>query len=359
MADLCLSLDPYQSKELDVYLPDIRYPDLVTLVKFFYAGEVSVPKRTSRLLQKWLTVLGFTLTLNERGPVDGSEAKERTIPINRVKSDTDEVQDDLSLSMEVEFKCKQCDVEFKDEESFAAHRQSAHAVHKFQCSECGKRFRYNDSYQNHLRVHTGTKIRCRFCDKEFASKRDVRDHENVHTRETVYLCDVCSQSFDTRKQMLNHRASHKGAELPCKICGKKLKNANVMRAHMKNHTSVASHSCQICGKAFKRPFDLKVHSRIHSGDKPYRCNICGKQFSLSTTLAKHRKLHANTVYPKEEDSDANLPSSSVILDSETCAVVRQEEDGSATITIGQDIGGEGGGVGTISDMISYNVRSPF
>ena len=61
MRDLILELDPFQSKELCVFLPDMRYVDLQHLVSLVYTGEIHLNKRTRGTLVKWLEILGIPM----------------------------------------------------------------------------------------------------------------------------------------------------------------------------------------------------------------------------------------------------------------------------------------------------------
>ena len=75
---LLLEIDPYQCKELQVCLPDIRYNDLVNLVRFIYTGEIRLSRRQSNILRIWLKALRIQLALHQSLVLDHREQKQVT-----------------------------------------------------------------------------------------------------------------------------------------------------------------------------------------------------------------------------------------------------------------------------------------
>lgn len=67
----------------------------------------------------------------------------------------------------------------------------------------------------------------------------------------VFICEVCSKSYDSRKQMRRHQITH---------------GAN------------KRYNCEVCHKQFHFKGNLQVHERIHTGERPFLCNTCGKSF---------------------------------------------------------------------------------
>ena len=316
---LFLELDPFQSKELNILLPDIRYIDLKHLVTFVYRGEVFLTKRVRGTLVKWLEILGISLVLNETVCNNGNENSLVVVNDSNSSSKLIYICDEYKRHRTEKLMCQLCKKSFKTESYMKSHLLTHTGEKPHTCTFCGKKFRYKDSLKAHMRDHTGDKLKCQFksCDKEFNRMRDLKDHENSHRQsvenlQITFSCDVCDAKFLRKKQLSNHKEVHREIVGPCTICGKILKNVACLRAHMKNHNSPKTFSCGTCGKAFKRNFDLTVHLRIHSGSKPYKCVICRKTFSLSSTLAKHKRFHEKLLKRKGEErsdeSNTNYPS---------------------------------------------------
>ena len=65
LRSLVLELDPFESKEVCIFLPEIRYVELQHLVSLVYTGEIKIGKRARGTLTKWLEILGIPMVLSE------------------------------------------------------------------------------------------------------------------------------------------------------------------------------------------------------------------------------------------------------------------------------------------------------
>lgn len=126
-----------------------------------------------------------------------------------------------------------------------------------------------------------------------------------HKRHRVpQQCTVCGRTYT---KLTEHMARMHGTGDPCMctICGKFLRNANTLRAHMLSGTCVKSRVCPICERTCENDAGLKSHLRSHasvdrSGDyaqaveatKDHHCNECGHAFSSSEALEAHAALHS-------------------------------------------------------------------
>ena len=299
LRNLIIELDPFETKEVCIFLPDIRYIDLQHLVSLVYTGRVNITKRLRGNLTKWLEALGISMVLNE---IPCKQSGEEDVANKYIY-----VHDELTRHRNEKLMCQLCKKSFKTESYMKSHLLTHTGEKPYKCSECGKQFRYKDSLKAHTRDHTGEKFKCQYktCDKEFNRLRELKDHQNIHPLENdkeinfTFACNICDAKFLRKKQLSNHMETHRHNVEPCSICGKIMKNVACLRSHMKNHTTTKNYSCSTCGKAFKRNFDLTVHLRIHNGLKPYKCTICQKTFSLSSTLAKHKRYHDKLDKAKE------------------------------------------------------------
>jgi len=116
-------------------------------------------------------------------------------------------------------------------------------------------------------------------------------------------CTVCGRTYT---KLAEHMARMHGEAEPCMCtgCGKFLRNANTLRAHMLSRTCLKSRVCPICERTCENDAGLKSHMRSHASVdhgtdeqsdelvKAYHCNECGHAFSSSEALDTHMALHA-------------------------------------------------------------------
>ncbi len=52
-----------QCKDLSLTVCDIRYQDLLNVLRFLYLGQITLNQRRSSVFQKWLRILGIHMTI--------------------------------------------------------------------------------------------------------------------------------------------------------------------------------------------------------------------------------------------------------------------------------------------------------
>lgn len=185
----------------------------------------------------------------------------------------------------------------------------------FCCDICNKTLSTYYSIKEHMiskhSIQTKQKRSCSKCDKTFVSKKrlekhfllkhpSVSDDSQVKTKaEMKHMCSICGRLFPDRSKMLMHEKTHFGFVTSCEICGKKLKNKNYLRKHIRSvHAQERPFSCNIDGCEWKFAYSqcLKRHQARRHGMVTNRnaCPICSKEFPDSTYhLKRHLKAHAN------------------------------------------------------------------
>jgi len=138
-------------------------------------------------------------------------------------------------------------------------------MQKFECAECGKRYKHLSNLRAHAKVHTAEAKVCPFCKKRFGRKANYEEHLRVHTGETPYECKYCQRKF-------KHRHSWKD--------------------HLRIHTGEKPFECHVCNRTFNVRHNLTVHYRVHTGERPYSCSICLKTFRQKSAVNSHvKRIH--------------------------------------------------------------------
>ncbi|XP_034262487.2 zinc finger protein 418-like isoform X2 [Pantherophis guttatus] len=95
-----------------------------------------------------------------------------------------------------------------------------------QCPECGKSFRTNGRFENHLKNHSvGNPYQCLECGKSFSHRSNLYRHQRIHTGEKPHKCLECGKSFSQRGHLYKHQRSHSG-EKPHKCLARKVITSN-------------------------------------------------------------------------------------------------------------------------------------
>lgn len=186
---------------------------------------------------------------------------------------------------------------------------------------------------------------CVRCNLDFCDVQEVERH--VHQDGCRYTCGICTQMFDTKVAVINHRKKHHDYngytfENSCdfdelepnhkhfvnhqstvkqlinseRICefesftdNKEQNDAKTQTAaahqmqvqilfigdkkngHLPNSPGDKTHQCMECGKCFAKPKYLNAHLRIHTANKLFNCTECGMSFSRKIARDNHFEVH--------------------------------------------------------------------
>ncbi|KAM4584545.1 uncharacterized protein PAE49_004061 isoform 2-T2 [Odontesthes bonariensis] len=159
------------------------------------------------------------------------------------------------------------------------------------CGDCGMDFPEKRQLEEHRESHKKP-YACPDCDKTFKTENSVEIHQRTHTGDSPFRCSECGKTCTTLQSLKKHEAIHIGQKnFHCGQCGKSFLHRTYLKVHLKTHTGERPHLCSICGKNFSRAGTLKNHFRVHTGERPYTCEKCGKGFRFSQTYQAHLKIH--------------------------------------------------------------------
>ncbi|XP_041841418.1 gastrula zinc finger protein XlCGF8.2DB-like [Melanotaenia boesemani] len=174
------------------------------------------------------------------------------------------------------------------------------------CSECGKEFRYQKSFQKHLIHHSGKRfLSCLNSKKHFKVTENVNIQKGVDTEKKTVRCDVCCKIFSHKTNLRKHMRIHTGDRpFRCDECGKGFCQKTSLDQHMRIHTGDKPFSCDECGQRFSHKSTLNQHMRIHTGQRPFPCEVCGELFRWRLSLKAHIRAHVKEA--QLQDFVANL-----------------------------------------------------
>lgn len=150
--------------------------------------------------------------------------------------------------------------------------------------------------------NTSKLVLCHVCGTIIAS-RYLRKHLLDHSIGKLLLCNICSESFESKVNLDQHKLKHR----ECKCCGKMCKTLQAFKEHMaKIHPT---HECDVCKVKFKDYNDLCLHVQTeHSVDESdgestkatnpietlavvHRCEKCNVYFATKQALDAHSNNH--------------------------------------------------------------------
>ncbi|XP_022831470.1 zinc finger protein 32-like [Spodoptera litura] len=170
-----------------------------------------------------------------------------------------------------QFKCGFCHKTYKSRQSLKEHFRVAHSSNRklYVCVTCGKRFTARSTLNMHVKTHNGEKYACPHCPKTYTRAAYLKAHSLVHTgvgKPRPFVCTYkgCERSFPSKYSLTVHTAH--------------------------THTKERPHKCDFCFKGFATATGLKIHLECHEY-KELPCNICGKKLKNKRVLQKHMKTH--------------------------------------------------------------------
>ncbi|XP_021343987.1 zinc finger protein 91-like [Mizuhopecten yessoensis] len=273
----------------------------------------------------------------------------------------------------------------------------------FCCDACGEIYKTVDSFRTHLEIHKndGIPYTCEICGKTFTTITNIGRHMSSHKKNpsdthqssnpssdcsesnndsistsqtltvsdvqnfiTVFICELCDETFLCKLKLETHYESHKtecrdrkhckktfdtGTALKkdvenaqtttttCNICGKEV-SKNDLKTHKaelhtkdrhnacakeysglngeKSHIPTSNskeekkYSCDICGKRFTQTSGIRRHMIFHQQN--IKCDRCGRHFSEMRSLRSHMKIHLRTEFPKCEICDQSFKTKVVL-----------------------------------------------
>ena len=224
---------------------------------------------------------------------------------NELKDDMEEELDTSIDSLDIEFKCNNCDDKFETQEGLRKHLETQHTrnVHQHM---------YEKDMKTHKRKHSiEEKYKCDDCEYICYKKDELNKHTKTkHISETTkrahfivedeeYNCKDCQYQGDSLYYLQEHiRLTHTLDKYKCKECNYQSTGAKDLYKHSKeihgmendNKCTNCEHTCIVTNESGKHV------SEKHKENEFIKCKICAKEFNTKSKLMIHRKAeHPNSV----------------------------------------------------------------
>lgn len=189
-------------------------------------------------------------------------------------------------------------------------------------SPCNKLIYYTDEIDRIKTDNEKLTYICDVCNQSFNSKKKlichIRNHfsngfdnnkiSNICSKNIIckqiknesFKCEICEEHFSSQCSYNTHVNIHSKNKnnilkksFTCKFCGKHFNDQSNCNRHTKIHFQTNNKlNCDICKKTFSGKYGLKVHMRMHVGINPYKCEICELRFYRNDILQIHMsKMH--------------------------------------------------------------------
>ncbi|XP_039998327.1 zinc finger protein 180-like isoform X2 [Xiphias gladius] len=203
----------------------------------------------------------------------------------------------LTHTGERPFHCSQCDRTFQHSWDLAKHESKHHGVAiSFSCQLCGSSFANLRALTVHHKKSHSQESQlpqiCSICSQSFATSSELLEHRKSHVTSKRYICQQCGEGFDSLLARSQHRQMHQVKhKFKCPHCEKTYTRRSDVKRHLSTHTGERPYQCNQCSKRFSLHFMLMKHLRVHTGERPFQCSHCPKRFTLVSVLARHERMH--------------------------------------------------------------------
>ncbi|XP_033093610.1 zinc finger protein 618 isoform X16 [Trachypithecus francoisi] len=209
-----------------------------------------------------------------------------------------------------------------------------YASGSYECGICGKKYKYYNCFQTHVRAHRDTeatsgegasqsnnfRYTCDICGKKYKYYSCFQEHRDLHAVDVFSVegapenrADPFDQGVVATDEVKEEppepfqKIGPKTGNYTCEFCGKQYKYYTPYQEHVALHAPIteSAFSRRVEGKA-QNHFEETNSSSQNSSEtasplisnpfpllqKPYTCGACGIQFQFYNNLLEHMQSHA-------------------------------------------------------------------
>ncbi|XP_055637959.1 zinc finger protein 91-like [Toxorhynchites rutilus septentrionalis] len=159
------------------------------------------------------------------------------------------------------------------------------------CGMCDAVFKSREGRRIHmiLKHNAGKTYKCEECPMIFARKGNLRLHMTTHGVR-LHVCSVCGRSYARIESLRNHEqacAEGSNGGLFCEVCGQRFRKQELLEKHKLQGHSEKEYLCNHCSQGFETKRALSHHVRVHEGT--FQCEHCSLKFVTENALKNHEK----------------------------------------------------------------------
>ena len=206
----------------------------------------------------------------------------------------------MPRSLQLNFKCNQCDAAYRQAELLETHINSKHLhITPFHCPKegCDRSFAGKGNLRGHLKTHD-KRFKCdrEDCIYEAADKSDLDRHMYTHDGQKPFKCefDGCDYSTAQPQNLKIHMLFHTDTRnFQCTQCDYRAHTKDVLEKHMRVHSHERPFACSFdgCDQSFATSTNLRQHELVHMDSHPCKCRVCGLHFRRAHHLSCHMEAY--------------------------------------------------------------------
>lgn len=241
--------------------------------------------------------------------------------------------------------CAACKEPYPSEEILAKHRRDqCDAVHKkFTCAECGSRFEWASSLEQHtIKAHEKKDFYCGICSKQFTRVQDYTRHQKVHRKrkmiETSAPTSNNANAADDGEPAVKKKSYARDALIyPREFIADGCRRVGDYKGRRGGSNGIKTVTCDICQRQFSRKDNLvyaslsgffpirnrltntfcsgcSTHFRVHfpkyreqerANQDGFLCEHCGRNFRTSSNLNGERYSQIEYLFVKIDTKALN------------------------------------------------------
>ncbi|XP_058014968.1 zinc finger protein 618 isoform X9 [Ahaetulla prasina] len=201
------------------------------------------------------------------------------------------------------------------------NQQTLGKLGSYECGICGKKYKYYNCFQTHVRAHRDTeaasgegtspgnnfRYTCDICGKKYKYYSCFQEHRDLHAVDDPYdQAMIAKEEVKEEEPEPFQKIGPKTGNYTCEFCGKQYKYYTPYQEHVALHAPIKSAFSRRVENKLQNNYEETNSSSQNSSEtasplvsnplpllqKPYTCGACGIQFQFYNNLLEHMQSHA-------------------------------------------------------------------